>query len=163
MTHPTLIRRCTPLAAGLAVAVAVTAATGSLAQGGPAQQTLTLRELGKGATFTHIRNTKRAPRRSNLQGDVLAFTNPLTRDGKRVGRLEASCVTTSGAKNFTRSRANCTAVTVLADGTLHGTFLLDLDNERTAGAITGGTGAYAGARGTIANERDVDTITYSTP
>jgi hypothetical protein len=67
----------------------------------------------------------------------------------RVGRSHVSCVTTIGAKDFRTSTIACTAVLHLRDGDLTGQFVTGLATDSTTGAITGGTGAYANARGVI--------------
>ena len=60
--------------AGLAVALWSSASAQE-----PGTRTLTFNELEKGSTFTHIRNTKTRSEQANMQGDVIAFTNPPTR------------------------------------------------------------------------------------
>ncbi|MFY9264944.1 MAG: hypothetical protein WAO61_05915 [Solirubrobacterales bacterium] len=122
-------------------------------------------ELTKGSTFTHLRNSKSKSPAANLQGDILAFTNPLAdAAGSKVGTLEVSCLTTKGAKTFTKSHANCQATVTLADGSLAGQLNVTPGSDVT-GAIVGGTGAYANARGVISsksvNKATVDTITLS--
>ena len=142
----------------LIVVAVPTLAAGALVAGssapaqGPASRTITLMELDKGSTFKHIRNTK-AGHRANSPGDVFAFTAPLTDvSGKPVGKLHYSCVTTAGSSNFERSRANCGGVLAVADGTLTVQFLLDPSKSTTTAAVTGGTGAYANARGTVVSK-----------
>jgi hypothetical protein len=131
----------------------------------PGSRTLTLKELEKGSTFTHIRNTKTRSERANMQGDVIAFTNPLTdAAGKGVGTLRVSCVTTTGSRNFMKSTLTCLGVVSLRDGTL----TLQLNTRprapKSTGAVTGGTGAYASARGvfvaTAGKTGATDTITW---
>ena len=53
----------------------------------PSTRTLSFKELERGATFVHIRNTKTKYERANLAGDLLAFTNPLA---DASGRSSAS-------------------------------------------------------------------------
>jgi len=136
-----------------------------MAQGaGP--RTLRLTELEKGSTFTHIRNTKSASQQSNLQGDVIAFTNPLANPaGTIVGTLHVSCTTTVGNRNFLKSILSCNAVFDLRDGTLTGQANTRPGVPTTTGAITGGTGSYANARGTFVSKEgakgSVDTITLA--
>jgi hypothetical protein len=132
----------------------------------PAGRTLTFKELEKGATFTHIRNTKGASRRSNHQGDLLVIVNPLANaSGHVVGRVNAACTTTTGARNFLRSTATCTGVVVLPGGTLTLQALISPGIATTTGAITGGTGAYTNARGVLVSEEgrggSKDTITLA--
>jgi hypothetical protein len=133
------------------------------ASGQPAAGTLTFKELDRGATFSHIRNTK-GPRQSNQQGDLIASVSPLVdMSGSRLGKLHLACVTTSGARNFLKSEMTCTAIAALRDGTVTAQFVDRLDRT-TAGAITGGTGAYAGATGVFVSKRTgsgaVDTLTF---
>jgi len=68
---------------------------------------LNLKELEKGSTFTHIRNTESASRKSNLQGDLILAIVANTSPGKST----------------------------------------------TSGAVTGGTGTYANARGVFSRRK----------
>ncbi|WP_205697560.1 dirigent protein [Conexibacter sp. SYSU D00693] len=143
----------TTLAAAATAAVVAFAALGASAPAqDPATQTITFTELDRGATFTHVRRPG-AARTSNAQGDVLAFTNPVAdAGGRRIGRSHTSCVTTTGARRFERSTITCTAVVTLQDGTLTVVGSLSPGASRSEGAITGGTGAYTGARGVYASK-----------
>jgi hypothetical protein len=47
------------------------------------------------------------------------------------------------------SRVHCTGTVVLSDGTIEFGVELRLGDATSSGAITGGTGSYAGARGTL--------------
>jgi hypothetical protein len=135
---------------GLLAAVVLLRSSASAQE--PGTRTLTLKELERGATYMHISNTKGAPRRSNLQGDLLVFTNPLAdASGKRVGKISVSCTTTTGARNFVKSTLTCVGVLVLADGTLTVQANSSPGSPTTTGAVTGGTGAYANARGVFAS------------
>ncbi len=129
-------------------------------------RTLTLKEVEKGATFTHIRNTKSASDRSNSQGDVLAFTNPLAdSSGRVVGKMHVGCLTTTGASDFMKSILTCTGVLVLRDGTLAIVANTSPGLATTTGVVTGGTGAYANARGVVVSKAadggSLDTITLA--
>jgi hypothetical protein len=79
-------------------------------------------------------------------GDLLAFGNDLydAGDAEVVGRDEGTCFRTNPGMAW-----ECTWTNILADGsiTVQGPFLDSL--EDTELAITGGTGAYAGATGTM--------------
>jgi hypothetical protein len=153
--------RFVPLLALPAVAAgALLLGPGASAQS-PTTRTLTFKEGERGATFVHIRNTKTKQRRANLQGDVIAFTNPLLdAAGARVGELAASCVTTTGSRDFEKSVITCNVVVTLKDGTLTGQANVSpREGATTTGTITGGTGAYANARGVVTNADTVDTIT----
>jgi Dirigent-like protein len=140
--------------------------SGSSSAQGPAPRTLSLTELDKGATFTHIRNTKTTSRRANSAGDVIVFTNPVADpSGKVVGKLSAACTTTSGARDFVKSVVTCNGVLVLPDGTMTWQANISLDSRTTTSAVTGGTGAYANARGVVISKQgsngSQDTITLA--
>ena len=141
-------------------------ASGSSSAQDQAPRTLQLTELQKGATFKHIRNTKTGSRRANSAGDVIVFTSRLADpSGKVVGKLSAACATTTGARNFVKSVITCNGSVALADGTM--TWQADVHPAAatTTGAVTGGTGAYANARGVFDSELGpngaVDTITLA--
>jgi hypothetical protein len=148
--------------AQMVVWTAVSLAGGETGQG----RALTFRALDKGSTFTHIRNTPGAPRRANTQGDVLVFTNPLAdASGARIGKVSVACTTTTGARNFMRSAMTCSGTYELRDGTLTVQAMLRVRDRTTVGAVTGGTGAYANARGVFesrtAANGSVDTFTLA--
>jgi hypothetical protein len=138
----------------LALLVVVALQLGSAASAkSPGVRTLRFTELERGSTFAHIRNTKPAAERSNSQGDLIVFTNPLADPaGKVVGTLYGNCTTTLGAKNFLKSVITCTIVMSLRDGTLTGQANVSPGVSRTVGTITGGTGAYANARGVVTSK-----------
>ena len=82
-------------------------------------------------------------------GDQAVLTRTLrTIEKKPIGQLNISCVTTKGGQNWI---SICTGVYSLAGGTLVGTTI----NRPSQGpntlhiAVTGGTGRYEGARGSI--------------
>ena len=148
-----------------ALAAAFLLGPGASAQS-PAGRTITLTELEKGSTFKHVRNTKTKSSRANSLGDVIVFTNPLAdASGKVVGKLHANCATTVGARNFLKSSMTCSGVLVLRDGTLSFQAAFKVSASTVTGAVTGGTGAYANARGTFVSKDDrgnsQDTITLA--
>jgi hypothetical protein len=154
------------LAATTAAAATVGLLLSSASAQAPASRILTLHELDKGSTFVHVRNTATKSQQSNVLGDLIAFTNPITdAAGTRIGRLHAECVTTVGSRDFRKSTLTCTAILHLRDGDLTGQFVDDVGATSSTGAITGGTGAYAGARGVVVSRQtDVgsdDTITLA--
>jgi hypothetical protein len=131
-----------------------------------AARTLTFKELDKGSTFVHIRNTKGSSGRANAMGDLLAFTNPIVDvSGRRIGKTSVSCTTTTGARNFMRSTLTCFGTLALRDGTLTVQANVRPAQGTTVGAVTGGTGAYANARGVLASKTvpggSVNTITLA--
>lgn len=85
-------------------------------------------------------------------GDQLVFTQKLRgASDKQIGRLYAKCASTAGAP-LTRARYLCEGVYSLADGTMTIAALVRFSETGTSGAITGGTGAYANARGTFSSK-----------
>ena len=148
-----------------ALAAAALIGPGASAQS-PGGRTLSLTELEKGSTFKHVRNTKTKSSRANSLGDVIVFTNPLAdASGQVVGKLHANCATTVGARNFLKSSMTCSGVLVLRDGTLSFQVAFKVSASTVTGAVTGGTGAYANARGTFVSKDDrgnsQDTITLA--
>jgi hypothetical protein len=156
--------------AGLCIAqMVVWTAVSAFATDGSARSSvrmLTFTELDRGSTFTHIRNTKTKSRRANSQGDVLALTNPLVDgSGKKVGKVSLGCITTTGARVFTKSTMTCNGVITLPDGTLTAQMNVSPSGGTVDAAITGGTGGYANARGAAVSKPteggDVVTITLA--
>jgi hypothetical protein len=151
--RPAAMRRQTPftlLAVAIVIAAtgAVVAVRSSASAQAPGTHTVTFSELDKGSTFKQIRNTKTKSQRTNSLGDMLVFANPIADTaGRRVGKLHVSCTTTVGSRVFTTSTLTCLAVAALGDGTITITALTKPGATTTSGAVTGGTGAYAGARG----------------
>jgi hypothetical protein len=163
-----MLVRSTRTAAVIAVLLGLLAASLVLRSSASAQspRTLTIRETERGATFTHVRNTKGASRRSNLAGDVIVFTNPVVdAAGKRIGKTSVSCVTTTGSRNFMKSALTCHGVTELPDGSLMLQAIVTPNGPVTHGAVTGGTGAYANARGVFTSSEgrsgSTTTITFA--
>jgi hypothetical protein len=79
-------------------------------------------------------------------GDLYTFTHVLTEHGKRVGRTEGYCV------RISTRMSHCTMTMFLSDGRI----MIEGPLSETAGsrlAVTGGTGAYANARGSVAVRR----------
>lgn len=80
-------------------------------------------------------------------GTRLIFRIPLTIDGTKIGFEEGECV------NLTKKSRSyfCTYIVHLADGTLAVQGTLSYDAAEGSGQIpvTGGTGAYLGAYGTL--------------
>jgi hypothetical protein len=124
---------------------------------GTATTTLTFNEPEKGSTFTYVDVAPTAPKKHGFPtaispGDQLILTNPLTEGGKTIGKLRAKCtataaVKTTGQNSSLQAHFICEGVFTLPGGTLYGN--ASIVKGGTEGAITGGTGRYAGASGTI--------------
>jgi hypothetical protein len=104
-------------------------------------------------------------RKGESPGDRLEFSSMLHQNGKVAGRVEADCA----AVDSKYKALVCNLVAILPDGriSLQGAYL----NKSLPGvggrdeqwAVTGGTGAYAGATGTMkrAGNGKHDTLTFT--
>lgn len=117
-----------------------------------ATTTLHFEETEKGSTFAFIDNAPKAKRHHGFPtmfsaGDMIVMNNPLVEGGKRIGHLQALCTATRSTRNFNAADFNCTGTFFLQGGTLVAS--ATIAGKTTEGAILGGTGKYAGARGTF--------------
>jgi hypothetical protein len=140
-------------------AALLVAFTGSAAA---ATTTLTFKEPEKGSTFHFVDNAPKAPRKHGFPtkfsaGDEFIFTNPMEMEGKQVGRLRVVCIATATGKNPVAAGFICNGIAKLSNGTL--VFAAMLSEGKTEGAIVGGSGAYAGARGTFVSHESKGTST----
>ena len=138
------------LLATLAAATAVAAAVALPATGQetPAARTLTLTSV-QAQDAEHAIDT---PPRGDSVGDRFVFASTLRAGGKLAGRMEGDCL----AVDLKFEGMQCTLTAVLAGGsiTLQGASLTKHIPGATAPsqdvyAITGGTGVYLGAAGTM--------------
>ena len=137
------------LAAGVAAAIPLTSASAQ----SPGVRTINLIEHNKGSTEGIVDNPPKMMKNRRRPvfsvGDVFAGSAPVfdATDRTRLGRVHIQCTVTKGGSER-RADALCTGVYRLRDGqisiaaTVHG-------NAPASGAVTGGDGAYAGARGTF--------------
>lgn len=87
------------------------------------------------------------PNRAPTAGDQFVFVSTLwTRSGKRAGTLRATCAVTEGGQ---QGATTCYGTFGLRGGQLEGMATVLGDAKVTNIAIVGGTGAYAGVRGTV--------------
>lgn len=104
-------------------------------------------------------------------GDRLVFSHTLTSGGKTAGLSGLECVLTSVTtskpkgkqKAVTSARSHCVGTIVLTDGQLAAQGLTDLlePGGNFELAITGGTGRYTGAAGTVRKTGGKDKGTYT--
>jgi hypothetical protein len=155
--------RATALATALAAAGAATAIAVLPAQGQdpPATRTLTFASTQAQRDFTAI-DTK--PKGESI-GDRFEFASLLRQSGHVAGRVEADCV----GVDATYKMLDCSLVVLLAGGrlTLQGGYLAKsvpgVGGTREEYAITGGTGVYTGATGTMRRSGNGrrDTLTFT--
>jgi hypothetical protein len=141
MNTPSKRRGVAALAVGVLVTVPAaialqTSATGTTA----APQTITFKQ--RAGTFRYVDLPPRGTPAPS-PGDMFLITNKLYKAGERIGTLQARCVV------MRRGNAPwlCDGAYRLRNGIISGTAVIFEDNTRNRIAVTGGTGAYAGATG----------------
>lgn len=132
------------LAAVIGVVVAV--ATSGAQAPGPPTGSLEVVLQDRDSTFKFVDNR---PFRKESAGDMAVISGRLRgTDGSVRGRLQAYFVATKGG-NFERAfRGQVTGTLVLSEGDIVLGGVTDDRRDQEPLAITGGTGAYASARGT---------------
>ena len=159
------MKRLIPVAALAAVALlaaAILSASGSAQQTGA--RTFTLIEKENEGTF-HFVNLP--PRGKAIfrggpvsAGDLFVFHQPLrTSAGRRAGAADVNCTATGGGKGFTKAQFACHGVYGLKNGDLAVEAAFHGQNVVTI-AVTGGTGVFEGAQGSIKsnNRTHKDTV-----
>ena len=135
----------------LAIGVCALVLGSSASAQGP--DALRFKELDKGSTFAFVDNaptSKAKGEPSASIGDAIAFTNPLTDGaGKRVGRLYVHCTAVVAARQANKAAFTCEGIMVVDGGSLFVQVFLPNAGATVHGTVTGGTGAYANARGTL--------------
>jgi len=140
MTRVTLI-------AAIAVAGTFVLAAGGHAQA-PADQTLALTLSGTRIAAVDQPPRHHGPHSPNSTGDIVIETGRLT--GDRSGRFFLHCTALRPGRDLAKEPFLCHASYMLSDGSINVTGVIRLeDPEGVDAAITGGTGAYAGARGSL--------------
>lgn len=113
--------------------------------------TLTFKERENAGSFAFIDNAPKTGPKTISAGDEFVIKKPLESKGKTIGNLQALCVATRTVDGFSKAEFLCTGTfTFPGQGTL--TAQAINKGGRTEGAITGGTGSYAGARGTVVSK-----------
>ena len=122
-------------AASVAAVLAIVSATGSAQSTGP--QTLHLTSVQKSQFFVP------APKH-RIGGSVFGFNDTDTYDDGTKGTDEGACTVVS------KTRAVCHIEAQNANGTLSFAGSFNPNGKTGSLAVAGGTGAYAGARGSLA-------------
>jgi hypothetical protein len=137
--------------AGAALGIlAILSASGSAQAPG---RTLQLFERERGSSFGFVDNRPKVRNRRNPRlsvGDVFAFSSPVFDQSRatRLGTLSVHCTVTRPGREA-RSEAACVGAFRLRDGIIALTTSISGQPRRVEAAVTGGTGAYTGARGTL--------------
>ena len=139
--------RRTTIMAGSAVAALVAAGALAVSGGAEAPAGQTIQVVEKGGTEKFVDVAPRAKRGFDASaGDAFLFSSPLfDAANKRVGTLDVRCDFTKGGR---AGRGICDGVFALAGGDILISARLTTSGS-VKGAVVGGTGAYAGARGTF--------------
>jgi hypothetical protein len=145
-------------AAAATAAAAITAAAIAASAGGQTApgSTITLTEVPKGASFGFVDNPPHTrfshegePRKLSVGDLEVESIVVADQQGNRRGRFDAYCVITRPGVPASHEE-ECTGTYRLTDGSISalGSFV-GKDSDDFTAAITGGTGAYAGARGSL--------------
>ena len=141
-------------------ASASTRAVAALTQHAVAQHAVTQRAVTRHAVLQFVSTdeagnmtledlgAKSAPGGPDI-GDLLAFTQTLTRDGKPAGQVHVVAV----GVDHTRHLSEATGTITLARGTVQLAGIVTMNPSFTL-TVTGGTGAYTGDTGTLAFTAD---------
>jgi len=155
-------------AAGAAATIAVTIVVATAGGKAPDARTLKLTEL-PGGSFGVVDNppktthSRQGQPRAFSVGDIVAFSVPVADDKRRPqGRVAVQCVVTRPGVPQSAELA-CTGAFRLRLGQLGVSAAIVGEPSTLNAVVTGGTGAYAGARGTLRsvtgkNGRTTDTI-----
>lgn len=154
------------LTLSLAVACAVAAVATASADARPAAvhpRTFTLVEHDGPFSFVDLPPVQNGVGRSVTPGDLLILTNPLTRpDGSKAGTLHAACTVIDARTSVDTATFHCNGSYVLRRGALALSTTGPVASAPTLRlAVTGGTGAYAGAHGTVVSRVGRDAGTRS--
>ena len=155
------------LAASAGVALVTTGGSAQPPPGKGQERTIVLVERNNVGTFKFVDNPPRhgvnrrgEPRRLSL-GDEFLGASPLynAANTSRSGTFYFHCTVVVARRTFPRSRFLCEGELRLADGTMtaHGSFR-GSDNPVVV-AVTGGTGNYEGASGTLTTADQGNTTT----
>ncbi len=161
----------TSLIAGAAVALSAAVAVPALTSAqSPTARTITVNLKAQNVAMDDVApKSKRGPAGGVSLGDRLITRQSMFDPGskKRIGTLHTDCTGVGPTKRFPSVTLLCKVSYTFFDGQIvaAGTFKLDDDNAEIP--IVGGTGAYAGARGSFKSAKpakgfdstDVITIT----
>jgi hypothetical protein len=134
------------VAAATATATVVTASGQADPSATPAGTTIALTQVDRAFKFVDVA-PRGGPGKPFTQGDAFDIGGELRRGGRAVGKVNLVCTTTQPGR---RGGSLCTGVLVLARGQISFSgYNTVADVPRTVFAVTGGTGTYSGARGTV--------------
>jgi hypothetical protein len=136
-----------PAAAVATVVIALMSTSGSAQTPGT---TLQLFESEKGASFRFVDNPPKSKNERASVGDAFAFNSPVLDQARqtRLGNLSAHCTVTRPGKE-SNAETVCLGAFRLPDGIITLATSIKGSPKTVTAAVTGGTGAYQGARGSL--------------
>jgi hypothetical protein len=142
------------VAAATASAIAVTSGTAQA----PGERTLTFveRSVPANEAFADVPPLMTKKRPNPSKGDGFLFDDTVldATGATKVGRFRGRCSFIKVTRKFDGSVALCDAIYVLPDGTITASATFVFNPSPVRFAVTGGTGAYEGARGSgVSTER----------
>ncbi|HEV2592641.1 MAG TPA: hypothetical protein VGU02_12195 [Gaiellaceae bacterium] len=149
--------RKTTLALALAAAVLAAAAFGVArsSAGGAAPTKLVFAEREEPGNFAFDDLGAKSKQGPDI-GDVLAFTHTLVAHGRAAGVIHLTAIGVDHRRHLTQA----TGTVVVADGTIAVSGVVPQSSLFSL-AVVGGTGAYAGARGTLTVRTPAHTSTIT--
>ncbi len=139
-------RRISRIAAAAAVMAAAASVVAVTADGQTAPTTIQVTQVDQAFKFIDIA-PKGGPGKPFTQGDAFAIGGKLLEGAKTIGKANLICTTTQPGR---RGGSLCQGALVLRAGqiTFSG-YNTVADTPTTVFAVTGGTGSYANAHGTV--------------
>jgi hypothetical protein len=143
-------------------AAAITTSALVLTAGGHAQQpsgqTLVLQNAAMKIATVDVPPLERSKRSPETPGDEVIATSKVS--GAAKGSRYLVCAAAKQAPSIERALYSCQATYALSNGTIVAAGLARIGGSAPVTvAVTGGTGAYAGARGTLTSSNGRDTLT----
>jgi hypothetical protein len=137
-----------PTTAAAATGLVLMAASGSAQT--PGATTLQLFERERGSSFGFVDNRPRARNERASVGDMFAFNSPIFDQARttRLGVISVQCTVTRPGREA-QSESMCSGALRLRDGLITIATTIKGSPRTVTAAVTGGTGAYNGARGTF--------------
>jgi hypothetical protein len=154
-------------AAAVAAVAAIAVVTGTGGAQAPPGQTITVYEVNSASRFALIDNPPRSRRpgasASVSPGDLLTLRIPLVdASNQPAGTLHVLCGATAPGRTVNGATWQCSGTAALKGGELALSVAFKGQASPLAIAVTGGTAAYEGARGSITSvsgqPRNTDTI-----
>jgi hypothetical protein len=150
------------VAALLASAAAITASALVLTAGGQAQrpsgQTLVLQSSAMKISTVDVPPLVRSKRSPETPGDEVIASSKIS--GAATGNRYLVCLAAKQSKSVETALYSCQVTYNLADGTIAAAGVARIGGSAPVTvAVTGGTGAYASARGTLTSSNGKDTLT----